>query len=68
MNRYVLTATLDGHTNGHVITAPNSSEAAMEAIFYIADEAHANKTGAWAIGAIKLYGPDGSVLHEMEAK
>jgi hypothetical protein len=68
MNRYTLTATLNGHTNGHIIRASNSAEATMEAIFYIADLAHANKTGAWAVGAIKLYDETGAVLHEMEAK
>ncbi len=68
MNRYVLTATLDRHTNAHTIKADNSKEAAWEAISYIMDKAKADKTGAWALGAIKLYGPDGSVLHEMEAK
>lgn len=68
MDRYALVAIKGSNVNGHVIKADNSTEATMEAIFYILDKAHADKTGAWALGAIKLYGPDGSVLHEMEAK
>lgn len=68
MERYALVAIHGSHVNGHVIKADNSTEAAWEAISYIMDQAKANKTGAWALGAIKLYGPDGSVLHEMEAK
>lgn len=68
MDRYALVAIHGSHVNGHVIKADNSREAAWEAISYIMDQAKADKTGAWALGAIKLYGPDGSVLHEMEAK
>lgn len=68
MSRYVLTATLDGHTNAHTIKADDGFEATIEAIAWIMDSAYSDKTGAWAVGAIKLYGPDGSVLHEMKAK
>ena len=32
MNRYVLTATLDGHTNAHTIKADDGFEATIEAI------------------------------------
>lgn len=68
MERYALVAIHGSNVNGHVIKADNSTEAAWEAISYVMDRAKADKTGAWALGEIKLYGPDGSVLHEMEAK
>ena len=68
MDRYVLTATLNGHTNAHTIKADDSLEATIEAVAWIMDRAYEDKENAWAVGAIKLYGPDGSVLHEMEAK
>ena len=68
MDRYALVAIHGSRVNGHVIMADDSLEATMEAISYIMHQAYAHKTGAWALGAIKLYGPDGSVLHEMEAK
>lgn len=68
MDRYALVAIHGSHVNGHVIKADNSKEAAWEAISYIMDKANADKTGAWALGEIKLYAPDGSLLHHMEAK
>lgn len=68
MDRYALVAIHGSRVNGHVIKADNSTEASWEAISYVMNKAKADKTGAWALGAIKLYGPDGSVLHEMEAK
>jgi hypothetical protein len=68
MDRYVVTATLNGHTNAHIIQSPDSMTATMEAIAWIMDSAYAEKDGAWAVGAIKMYGPSGAVLHKMEAK
>ena len=68
MDRYALVAIHGSHVNGHVIKADNSKEAAWEAISYIMDKANADKTGAWALGEIKLYAPDGSLLRHMEAK
>lgn len=68
MQRFVLTATLNGHTNAHIIKANDTTEATMEAISWILDRAVADKAGAWAVGAIKLYDPYGTVMHEMEAK
>lgn len=68
MARYVVTATLNGHTNAHVIKAPDSITATMDAIFYIADHACQDKQGSWAKGEIKLIDPTGAVIHYMEAK
>lgn len=68
MHRYVLTATLNGHTNAHIIKAADSTEATMEAISWILDHAVIDQAGAWAVGEIKLYDPYGTIMHEMEAK
>lgn len=68
MDRYVLTATKDGHTNAHVIKADSTLTATVEAIAYILDKAYDDKTGSWATGNIKLIDPNGTVIQEMEAK
>lgn len=68
MDRYALVAIHGSYVNGHVIKAENPTEASWEAISYIMDQAKAHKYGAWALGEIKLYAPDGSVLHKMDAK
>ena len=68
MAYYVVTATLNGHTNAHTIEASNSFDATMDAIFYIADLAYADKQGSWAMGEIKLIDPTGTVIHHAPAK
>jgi len=67
MQRFVLTATLNGHTNAHIIKADDTVDATFQAVEWILDNAYADKTGAWAVGAIKLYDPYGTVMHEMDA-
>lgn len=67
MQRFVLTATLNGKVNAHIIKANDTTDATFQAVEWILDNAYADKRGAWAIGAIKLYDPYGEIMHEMEA-
>lgn len=66
MERYVVTATLNGHTNAHIIQAEDSLQATLDAMRYIFQ--HANKTNSWGIGEIKMIDPTGAVIRYMEAK
>jgi hypothetical protein len=68
MYRYVVTATLNGHTNAHIIEAHDTTDATFEAISFILDMAFIDKEGAWALGEIKLYDPYGTAMQVMGAK
>ena len=68
MDRYVLTATLNGKTNAKIFQAEDTLEATVEAIHYILGRAYDDKAGPWAVGNIRLYDPRGQMIQEMEKK
>jgi hypothetical protein len=65
---YTLTATLGNVTKTIRIKAVLDQEALVMSTHAILDEAHEDKAGPWAKGAITLTDPDGYVIDSMEAK
>jgi hypothetical protein len=63
---YKLKATLGTKKKWVHLVAENDSQAVMDAIGYILDEATTKEV--WAKGAITLTNPSGEVIQTMEAK
>ena len=65
---YQLTAMLNSKGEDYLFEASSDDAATMDAIGVIMDNAYADKTGPWALGAITLTDPEGNVIHTMAAK
>ena len=65
---YTLTAELGDLLATNQLGAYSDEEATSYAIHVIMENAYEDKSGPWALGAITLTGPEGNVIHTMEAK